>query len=95
MATRDRRSAPRRRRVVGLGVLIGLAIAGGLLARWGRSRTDRGGPAQVALETAYTNARPGVAFVGDAACARCHLEIAADFRRHPMGRSLATADQAP
>jgi len=33
--------------------------------------------------------------VGDAACARCHLEIAADFRRHPMGRSLATADQAP
>jgi predicted CXXCH cytochrome family protein len=35
------------------------------------------------------NARPGVAYVGDAACARCHREIAVAFRSHPMGRSLA------
>jgi hypothetical protein len=52
------------------------------------------GPARVEDETPYLNARPGVAFVGDEVCARCHAEIAADYRRHPMGRSLATADQA-
>jgi tetratricopeptide (TPR) repeat protein len=27
--------------------------------------------------------------VGDAACARCHAEIASTYRQHPMGRSLA------
>jgi cytochrome c-type biogenesis protein CcmH/NrfG len=35
------------------------------------------------------NARPGVAYVGDAACARCHREISESYRSHPMGRSLA------
>src|SRR5262249_3549792 len=52
------------------------------------------GLARVEDETPYLNARSGVAFVGDEACARCHAEIAADYRRHPMGRSLATADKA-
>ena len=28
-------------------------------------------------------------YLGDAACARCHAEIAATFGQHPMGRSLA------
>jgi len=37
----------------------------------------------------FKNARPGVAYVGDAACARCHREIALAYRSHPMGRSLA------
>ncbi len=37
----------------------------------------------------FKNARPGVAYVGDAACTRCHREIALDYRSHPMGRSLA------
>jgi predicted CXXCH cytochrome family protein len=40
-------------------------------------------------DTPYRNARPGVAYVGDAACARCHREIAESYRAHPMGRSLA------
>ena len=39
-------------------------------------------------------ARPGVAYVGDAACARCHADVAADYRRHPMGRSLAPIAEA-
>lgn len=43
----------------------------------------------------WKNARLDVAFVGDAACARCHDEIAESFRRHPMGRSLAPIDAAP
>lgn len=37
------------------------------------------------------NTAPGVAYVGDAACARCHAEIAETFARHPMGRSMAPA----
>jgi Flp pilus assembly protein TadD len=37
----------------------------------------------------YQNARPGVAYVGDEACIRCHREIADAFRAHPMGRSSA------
>jgi hypothetical protein len=53
------------------------------------------GHATVALETPYASARPGVAYVGDEACARCHGKIAADYRRHPMGRSMALAEEAP
>jgi Flp pilus assembly protein TadD len=41
------------------------------------------------------NARPGVSYVGDAVCARCHADIAETFRRHPMGRSLAPIATAP
>ncbi len=37
----------------------------------------------------YRNVRPEVAYVGDAACAVCHAEISASYRRHPMGMSLA------
>ncbi len=37
----------------------------------------------------YENTRPGVGYVGDAACARCHRDIASAYRSHPMGRSLA------
>jgi hypothetical protein len=34
------------------------------------------------------NILPGVRYVGDAACARCHPEIAQAYHNHPMGRSL-------
>jgi Flp pilus assembly protein TadD len=37
----------------------------------------------------YANARPGVKYLGDSSCTRCHAEIAESFRRHPMGRSLS------
>jgi predicted CXXCH cytochrome family protein len=42
----------------------------------------------------WKNARPDVAYVGDAACIRCHPDIAATFRSHPMGRSLAPIAEA-
>ena len=42
----------------------------------------------------FQNVRPGVAYVGDAACARCHREIALAYRSHPMGRSLAPVGSA-
>jgi Tfp pilus assembly protein PilF len=37
----------------------------------------------------YKNTRPGVKYLGDAACVRCHENIAATYRLHPMGRSMA------
>jgi Flp pilus assembly protein TadD len=45
-------------------------------------------PPDVYADSPYKNARPGVAYVGDEACARCHQEIARAYRSHPMGRSL-------
>ena len=35
-----------------------------------------------------------MAYVGDAACALCHREIAVAYRSHPMGRSLAPVREA-
>ena len=43
----------------------------------------------------WLNTRPEVKYVGDAACARCHADIAKTFGRHPMGRSLAPIASAP
>jgi hypothetical protein len=65
-----------------------------------RTAPWRGGPGRgsaagrtaardVYADSPYLNARPGVAYVGDEKCARCHAEIAAAYRNHPMGRSLA------
>ena len=46
-------------------------------------------------QSPWLNARPEVKYVGDAACARCHSDIAETFRRHPMGRSLTPIASAP
>ncbi|MFO0890990.1 MAG: multiheme c-type cytochrome [Isosphaeraceae bacterium] len=43
----------------------------------------------------YSNTRPGVKYVGDAACASCHEEITASYHRHPMGRSMALGAESP
>jgi hypothetical protein len=77
---------------------IGLGIAS-LLWPAGDTRSPR--PASLARsagswpQSPWLNVRPGVKYVGDAACARCHPDIAATFRRHPMGRSLFPIASAP
>jgi tetratricopeptide (TPR) repeat protein len=38
--------------------------------------------------SSYRNTQPGVKYTGDSSCAGCHAEIAATYRRHPMGNSL-------
>jgi tetratricopeptide (TPR) repeat protein len=43
---------------------------------------------RLGVRSTYQNTQPGVNYVGDAACMRCHAEIAATYRLHPMGRSL-------
>jgi hypothetical protein len=46
----------------------------------------------VPFTSPYANTRPGVAYVGDEACATCHAEITDSFKRHPMGRSMTTPE---
>src|SRR5205814_5349245 len=43
---------------------------------------------RVAYAGPLLNVRPDVPYVGDAACAECHREIAESYSRHPMARSL-------
>jgi hypothetical protein len=66
-------------------VLLTLAgIGWGLVRAWpGR----REAPAPPTIT--YRNTQPGVAYVGDEACALCHVQQAQTYRHHPMGRSAA------
>jgi len=71
-------------------ILVSLAAGGAALVSTRQRPGDHPGHSSV-----YRNARPGVRYVGDAACTRCHAEIAASYRNHPMGRSLAPIGEAP
>jgi predicted CXXCH cytochrome family protein len=78
--------------VVGLGVVWALWQARHLPGGRAAGLAGQGGSWP---QTPWRNARPGVKYVGDTACARCHADIAETFRRHPMGRSLAPISSAP
>src|SRR4051794_6493388 len=43
--------------------------------------------------TPFRNVKPGVDYVGDAACADCHSGIARTYHAHPMGRSAGWVGQ--
>jgi Flp pilus assembly protein TadD len=95
------RFVPVRRATFVIGALLGIAIAwAAWTSPWGAggwSEKRSGGSLRVRdvyADSAFQNARPGVAYVGDAACARCHREIAVAYRSHPMGRSLAPVGAA-
>ncbi len=75
----------------GLIVLVVLALVAGAWFVGPRRRLSESTPE---IKTAYRNARPGVRFVGDEACTRCHSEIAATYRQHSMGRSLTPIEDA-
>ncbi len=95
-SSESRPVGPRGRAIRLLVAALAAAAAAAAVASW------RAGPSParravrpLEVVSPYANARPGVAYVGDAACARCHADIAADYRRHPMGRSLAPIAEAP
>jgi predicted CXXCH cytochrome family protein len=44
--------------------------------------------------TPFLNVRPEVKYVGDQACAACHVEECQDYRHHPMGLALAPISEA-
>jgi Tfp pilus assembly protein PilF len=80
---------PRRWKLVVVGVVAVLGVATALVS-WRNARTP--GPArplELAIRSPYLNTRPGVKYVGDAACIRCHTEIGESYRSHPMGRSVS------
>jgi Tfp pilus assembly protein PilF len=73
-------------------LVAGLAIAGiaAALVSWRSAPARRSRRMPVAdLSSPYLNTRPGVKYVGDAACVRCHAGIGESYRSHPMGRSLS------
>ncbi len=72
------------RHVASVLLVVGLLAA---LLVWRTSRDP--GIREAGGGSPYLNTRAGVKYVGDAACARCHAEIAESYRRHPMGRSLS------
>jgi Flp pilus assembly protein TadD len=41
----------------------------------------------------FQNVRPEVRYVGDAACAGCHVRQSETYHQHPMGRSLARVEE--
>jgi len=44
---------------------------------------------RLVFDTPFRNVKPDVRYVGDDACARCHLSITKSYHAHPMGRSAA------
>ena len=54
-----------------------------------RRATGRANRAAESPQSPWKKTQPDVKYVGDAACARCHAEIADTYHRHPMGRSLS------
>lgn len=80
-------SRRRRNRLVA-GVLGVLGVATAVIG-WRLAVTRGPGSLTVDTGSPYQNTRPGVEYVGDAACVRCHAEIGESYSRHPMGRSLA------
>jgi hypothetical protein len=78
---------------MGLILLAGASATGVWLARrpvWPAPPVAPAGPPDPRLTYAgpYRNVNPDVHYVGDAACAGCHKDIAESYARHPMGRSL-------
>jgi hypothetical protein len=66
-------------------------------SRWwlGRGELEELDDFQAVYASPYLNARPGVAYVGDAKCAECHASIAETYKKHPMGQSLFAAADFP
>jgi Flp pilus assembly protein TadD len=75
-----------------MAVALVLVLSGVILTLWTARDADNRPAGDRSL---YLNTRAAVKYVGDAACVRCHSEIAESFRRHPMGRSLAPIEAMP
>jgi predicted CXXCH cytochrome family protein len=74
----------------GLAMLVCAGLFAGLAQRLWRaeSASKRDDSDAWREEPPPRNARPGVAYVGDARCRACHRAISDQYRRHPMGQSL-------
>ena len=77
---------PRATRLAALGALL-LICVGWLIAEARRSGQALGTPKNVPDQ--YLNAQPGVEYLGDEACRKCHASIYLQFKRTGMGRSVS------
>lgn len=94
----------RRRRTVAL-ILALLVVAGGALGATLAFRPRRAEPEpprpprnlppdpRLLYGGPLSNIHPDAVYVGDSACTSCHNDIAASYRRHPMGRSLRAIEE--
>jgi Flp pilus assembly protein TadD len=78
----------RLRMILPLAALLAVAGTSTAFVSWWRAPEVRPRPL-VDTGSPYQNTRPGIKYVGDAACTSCHAQIAETYRRHPMGRSLS------
>jgi hypothetical protein len=72
--------------------LVGLAAIALVSASFRLAEARKGGQAatvQSIPPTRYLNARPGVEYLGDEACRKCHSTIYAEFKQTGMGRSVS------
>src|SRR5438477_5579787 len=76
--------------------LIALAVAAHWVTRtwWQRAEPPPLADPRLTYDTLFQNVRPEVNYVGDAACAECHKDYAAAYRRHPMGQAFAPVSSA-
>ncbi len=82
------RRRPGRRQLIGSAAVLLAATSGAvfvILTTRTRPRTYR-----LNSGSGYQNIQPGVKYVGDLGCIRCHGDLVASFRRTPMGSSLGT-----
>jgi cytochrome c-type biogenesis protein CcmH/NrfG len=49
---------------------------------------------RLTYDTPFRNVKPDVRYVGDAACAGCHVDIDKSYHAHPMGRSAELVSRA-
>ncbi len=59
-----------------------------VVGSWEKTRSRSTSLRDVYASSPFQNARPGVRYVGAAACVQCHREISEAYRAHPMGRSM-------
>jgi Tfp pilus assembly protein PilF len=72
--------------------MVGLAAIALIMAGLHIAEARQNGqeaPVPQAPPERYLNARPGVQYLGDEACRKCHSSIYTDFKRTGMGRSVS------
>jgi hypothetical protein len=72
--------------------IVGFAASALLCTGSHKAHARQNGPAvpvQPSPPAQYLNARPGVEYLGDEACRKCHSTIYAEFKQTGMGRSIS------
>jgi hypothetical protein len=103
---RDRAPRQARTRAAALVALAAVTLLVAVMAIywWGGSQPagvpEEPSDPRLAYKGPFRNIHPSVPYTGAQSCTECHVEIAASFAKHPMGRSLfpmaeASATQPP